>query len=212
MTSFYPIHVTIEGRKCLVVGGGETAERKVKTLLRYGSKVVVVSPKATKGIKGLFKRKKILWHKRTYRITDLKGAFLVFCATSSEELNREIGRDARKRKIMVNVVDAPGDCDFISPSLIERGHLKVSIATDGLVPLLSRRLREELEEKLGKEYRQYTTLIAKVRSAILKNKTLSGKAKREKLDHLLSLNLRSILKRGGRISCRSVLKQLGVSG
>jgi siroheme synthase-like protein len=113
---------------------------------------------------------------------------------------------------MVNVVDAPRECAFISPSLIERGHLKVSISTDGLVPLLSRRLRKELEEKLGKEYTQYTILIAKVRSAILKNKTLSGKAKRKKLDHLLSLNLRNKLKRGERVSCRSVLKQLGGSG
>jgi precorrin-2 dehydrogenase/sirohydrochlorin ferrochelatase len=212
MTSFYPIHVNIEGRKCLVVGGGKTAERKVKTLLRYGSKVVVVSPKATKRIEGLLKKKKILWHERTYRVADLKGAFLVFCATSSEKLNREISRDARKRKIMVNVVDAPKDCDFISPSLIERGHLKVSISTDGLAPLLSRRLREELEGKLGKEYKQYTTLITKVRSAILKNKTLSSKAKKEKLDHLLFLNLRSKLKKGGKVSYRSVLKQLGVSG
>ena len=212
MTPFYPIHVNIEGRKCLVVGGGKTAERKVKTLLRYGSKVVVVSPKATKRIEGLLKKKKILWHKRTYRVADLKGAFLVFCATSSEKLNREISRDARKRKIMVNVVDAPKDCDFISPSLVERGHLKVSISTDGLAPLLSRRLREELEGKLGKEYKQYTTLITKVRSAILKNKTLSSKVKKEKLDHLLFLNLRSKLKKGGKVSCRSVLKQLGVSG
>ena len=212
MTSFYPIHVNIEGRKCLVVGGGKTAERKVKTLLRYGSKVVVVSPKATKRIEGLLKKKKILWYERTYRVADLKGAFLVFCATSSEKLNREISRDARKRKIMVNVVDAPKDCGFISPSLIERGHLKVSISTDGLAPLLSRRLREELEGKLGKEYKQYTTLITKVRSAILKNKTLSSKAKKEKLDHLLFLNLRSKLKKGGKVSYRSVLKQLGVSG
>ena len=211
MPSFYPIHVNIEGKKCLVVGGGKTAERKVSTLVRYGGKVVVVSPTATQRIKSLAKTKKVLWHKRRYKGADLSGVFLVFCATDSEELNREVSGEAQKRGIMVNVVDSLKNCDFISPSLIERGHLKVSISTEGLAPLLSRRLRDELEKRLGREYRQYTVLIAKVRSAILKDKMLSAQGKRKKFDHLLSLNLIDRLKSGEKVSCKSVLKQLGVS-
>ena len=109
-----------------------------------------------------------------YRLIDLKGVFLVFCATDSGKLNREVSREARKRRIMANVVDSPKDCDFISPSLIERGHLKVSISTGGLAPLLSKKLREELEERLGTEYRQYTELIARVRNAILEDEGWMG--------------------------------------
>jgi len=212
MPSFYPIHLNIEGKKCLVIGGGKTAERKVNTLVRYGGRVVVVSPAATQRIENLSKKKKILWHKRMYKANDINKAFLVFCATDSESLNRKIRREAQKREVLVNAVDSPEDCDFISPSLIERGHLKVSISTEGLAPLLSKRLREEMEKKLGKEYRQYTALIAKVRSAILKNKTLNARSKRKKLDLLLSLNLLSQLKRGKKVSCSNALKQLGVSG
>lgn len=211
MPSFYPIHVNIEGKKCLVIGGGKTATRKVSTLLRFGGKVVIVSPMATQRIEGLSKKKKVLWHKRVFKVTDLNRAFLVFCATNREELNKRISKEARKRGVIVNVVDSLKDCDFISPSLVERGHLKISISTEGMAPLLSRRIREELEENLGKEYQQYTALIAKVRSAILRNKALSVQTKRKKLDHLLSLNLISQLKRGKRISCMSVLKQLGVT-
>ena len=211
MPSFYPIHVNIEGKKCLVVGGGKTAERKVNTLVRYGGKVVVISPTATQRIKSLAKTEKVLWHKRRYKGADLSGVFLVFCATDSAGLNRVISGEAQKRGILVNVVDSLKNCDFISPSLIERGHLKVSISTEGLAPLLSRRLRDELGKKLGREYRQYTTLLAKVRSAILKEKTLSAQGKRKKFDQLLSLNLIDRLKSGEKVSCKSVLKQLGVS-
>ena len=96
MTSFYPIHVNIEGRKCLVVGGGKTAERKVKTLLRYGGKVVVVSPAATERIKSISQRKKILWHERIYKVSDLNRAFLVISATDSESLNKRISREAKR--------------------------------------------------------------------------------------------------------------------
>jgi precorrin-2 dehydrogenase/sirohydrochlorin ferrochelatase len=192
MTAFYPIHINIEGKKCLIVGGGKTAERKVSTLVRYGGKVVVISPTAT-------------------RVSDLNQVFLVFSATDSEELNREICREAKERGILINVVDSPEDCDFISPSLVERGHLKISISTEGLAPLLSKRIRKDLEKSFGNEYRQYTALIVKVRSAILKNKKLNNQDKREKLDRLLSLNIIDKLRSGEKVYCKTILKQLGVS-
>ncbi|MCK5185700.1 MAG: bifunctional precorrin-2 dehydrogenase/sirohydrochlorin ferrochelatase [Deltaproteobacteria bacterium] len=211
MTSFYPIHVNIEGKKCLIVGGGKTAERKVSTLVRYGGKVVVVSPTAAGKIKSFSQKKKILWHKRAYRVSDLNRVFLVFSATDSEELNREICREAKERGILINVVDSPEDCDFISPSLVERGHLKISISTEGLAPLLSKRIRKDLEKSFGNEYRQYTALIVKVRSAILKNKKLNNQDKRGKLDRLLSLNIIDKLRSGEKVYCKTILKQLGVS-
>ena len=211
MTAFYPIHINIEGKKCLIVGGGKTAERKVSTLVRYSGKVVVISPTATGKIKSFSQKKKILWHERAYRVSDLNQVFLVFSATDSEGLNREICREAKERGILINVVDSPEDCDFISPSLVERGHLKISISTEGLAPLLSKRIRKDLEKSFGNEYRQYTALIVKVRSAILKNKKLNNQDKREKLDRLLSLNIIDKLRSGEKVYCKTILKQLGVS-
>jgi len=212
MSSFYPIHLNIEGKKCLVVGGGRVAERKVNLLVRYGGKVVVVSPKTTEKIKTLSENKKIIWYKRIYRLSDLHKAFLVFCATNSKKINREIGKEAKERGIMVNVVDSPEDCDFISPSLIERGHLKVSISTEGLAPLLSKRLRKELGKRFGMEYRQYTTLIAKVRNIIIKSKSLSDQSKRKKIKQLLSLDLIDQLKNGEKVHYKDVLRHLGIAG
>jgi len=211
MMSFYPIHANIEGRKCLVVGGGKTAERKVATLVRYGGKVVVVSPSATPRLRSFAQKRKILWHKRRFKRTDLRGTFLVFSATDSETLNREIGREAKKRTILVNVVDTPEDCDFISPSLVERGHLTISISTAGLAPLLSKHIRKDLEHYFGREYRRYTLLVAKVRSALVRDKTLTAREKRKKLKQLLSLPIVDQLARGNRVYYRGLLKKLGLS-
>ena len=211
MPRFYPIHVTIEGKKCLIVGGGKTAERKVATLLRYGGNVVVVSPEATPRLRSYAQKRKIVWHKRNYKPTDLNGAFLVFSATDSETCNREVGREAKKRAILVNVVDTPEDCAFISPSLVERGHLTISIATAGLAPLLSKHIRKDLERYFGKEYRRYTQLVAHVRSTLVKNKSLTGQEKKKKLHHLLSLPIIDQLAHGKKVYYRTLLKKLGLT-
>ncbi len=194
------------------MGGGKTAERKVSTLLRYGGKVVLVSPDATGYIRSQSNRKRIVWHRRSFKISDLHGAFLVFSATGSGELNREIGREAKKRSILFNLADNPEACDFISPSLVERGHLTLSIATDGLAPLLSKKIRQDLEKYFGKEYRQYTELVAKARSAIIADNTLTAQARKRKLELLLSLPILNQLARGKRVNFKDLLKKLNLSG
>lgn len=194
------------------MGGGKTAERKVSTLLRYGGKVVLVSPDATGYIRSQSNRKRIVWHRRSFKISDLHGAFLVFSATGSGELNREIGREAKKRSILFNLADNPEACDFISPSLVERGHLTLSIATDGLAPLLSKKIRQDLEKYFGKEYRQYTELVAKARSAIIADNTLTAQARKRKLELLLSLPILNQLARGKGVNFKDLLKKLNLSG
>lgn len=194
------------------MGGGKTAERKVSTLLRYGGKVVLVSPDATGYIRSQSNRKRIVWHRRSFKISDLHGAFLVFSATGSGELNREIGREAKKRSILFNLADNPEACDFISPSLVERGHLTLSIATDGLAPLLSKKIRQDLEKYFGKEYRQYTELVAKARSVIIADNTLTAQARKRKLQLLLSLPILNQLARGKRVNFKDLLKKLNLSG
>jgi len=208
MPSFYPIHMNIKGRKCLVVGGGKTAERKVNRLVRYGGKVVVVSPVATSSIENLSCKKKVVWYKRGYRSTDLHQAFLVFCATNNQELNKKISREAKRKGILVNVVDSLSECSFISPALVERGCLTISISTEGLAPLLSRKIRKELGISYGQEYRHYTKLIAHARNAIVRDKGISAREKRKRLECLLSMNLISRLKSGERVTPQKVLKAL----
>ncbi len=208
MPLFYPIHINIKGRKCLVVGGGKTAERKVNRLVRYGGKVVVVSPVVTSSIENLSCKKRVVWYKRGYRSTDLLQAFLVFCATNNQKLNKKISREAKRKGILVNVVDSLSECSFISPALVERGCLTISISTEGLAPLLSRKIRKELGISYGQEYRHYTKLIAQARNAIVRDKGISAREKRKRLECLLSMNLISRLKSGERVTPQKVLKAL----
>ncbi len=208
MPLFYPIHINIKGRKCLVVGGGKTAERKVNRLVRYGGKVVVVSPVVTSSIENLSCKKRVAWYKRGYRSTDLHQAFLVFCATNNRGLNKKISREAQRKGILVNVVDSLSECSFVSPALVERGCLTISISTEGLAPLLSRKIRKELEISYGQEYRQYTKLIAHARNAIVRDKGIRAREKRKRLECLLSMNLISRLKSGERVTPQKVLKAL----
>jgi len=208
MPLFYPIHINIKGRKCLVVGGGKTAERKVNRLVRYGGKVVVVSPVVTSSIENLSYKKRVVWYKRGYRSTDLHQAFLVFCATNNQELNKKISRKAKRKGILVNVVDSLSECSFISPALVERGCLTISISTEGLAPLLSRKIRKELGISYGQEYRHYTKLIAQARNTIVRDKGISAREKRKRLECLLSMNLISRLKSGERVTPQKVLKAL----
>jgi precorrin-2 dehydrogenase/sirohydrochlorin ferrochelatase len=210
MPAYYPLHLNIAGKKCLVVGGGRTAARKIATLLRCGSRVVVIAPEAVPAIRALARREKIQWRKRRFRASDCAGTFLMFAATDSAETNRSIARLGKEKSIMVNVADSPADCDFIVPALVERGPLTISIATEGLAPVLSRGIRMDLERSFGPEYIRYTRLIGEARSAIVKNTQLTGKQKRKALQSLLSLPIRERLALGEMISRRDVLKKLGV--
>lgn len=211
MPAYYPLHLSVAGKKCLVVGGGRIAARKVATLLRCGGRVVVVSPDAVPAIRALARRDKIQLRERRFRATDCAGTFLMFAATASAETNRSIVRLAKEKSILVNVADSPADCDFIVPALVERGPLTISIATEGLAPALSRRIRMDLERSFGPEYIRYTRLIGEARSAIVKSTQLTGKQKRKALQSLLSLPIRERLARGEKISRREILKKLGVT-
>lgn len=145
-----------------MAGGGEVAERKVKSLLKFGAKVVVVAPTFTKLLSRIKAARLV---RRGYRTGDLKGAALVIAATDDPKINRRISKDARLRNILVNVVDAPSLCSFIVPSVIKRGPLVVAISTSGRAPALAKALRLKLQkvitpglgklaQELGKARRQ----------------------------------------------------------
>lgn len=142
--SYYPINLDVEDKKCLVVGGGKVAERKVKTLLKFGAKVTVVSPSFSSGLSHLANELTLI--KRAYRASDLNGSVLVIAATDQPATNRRIAADARKNRVLVNVIDKPELCSFIAPSVIKRGPLVVSISTSGQAPAFSKTLRLKLEK------------------------------------------------------------------
>lgn len=167
MKKLYPVYLNITGQKCLVVGGGDVAERKIKNLLECGARVMVVSPECNKKVAGMVIAGGIEYHQNNYQTSDLEGAMLVISAADSEDVNRKVAEDCLTRGIPVNVVDSPDLCNFFIPSVIRRGDLAISISTGGKSPLLAVRLRMELEKQFGKEYEKFLEIMGRVRQRVL---------------------------------------------
>ncbi|NNK84923.1 MAG: bifunctional precorrin-2 dehydrogenase/sirohydrochlorin ferrochelatase [Desulfobacterales bacterium] len=185
---YYPVNLDIKKRKCLVVGGGRVGTRKVLTLLDCGARVTVVSPDATEKLIELANRGAITLEKRQYRETDLDGIFLVIGTTDNEELNHQISIAAEKHNMLCNIADRPKVCNFILPSIVNRGDLTISISTSGKSPALAKKLRMELEEQFGNEYAELLRLMGAIREKLLKQKH-EPEAHKHLFEQLISRNL-----------------------
>ena len=161
--AYYPIYVDIVNKKCVVIGGGVVAERKVKTLLRFGGKVKVVSKKCTPDLKKIAKRGAIRLIQRDYKKGDLGSAILAIVATNDSKVNKRVYHEAKNKNIFVNVVDNASLCSFIAPSTIKRGPLVVSISTSGQAPALAKSLRERFEKIIPSRLGKLAEEIGKVR-------------------------------------------------
>ena len=147
---FYPAYINLQDRKCLVIGGGTVAERKVVAMLISGGDVTVISPDATELLTFLAQIGTICWHKRQLKAGDTHGYFLVCAATDFTDINTAAYTEAHeKHKIrLVNVVDVIPQCTFAAASVVTDGELMLSISTSGKSPATSRRIREYFEEVL----------------------------------------------------------------
>ena len=148
---FYPAHINLQDRKCLVVGGGTVAERKVVAMLISGGDVTVISPEATELVAFLARSGTLRWQQRQFEPGDTDGYFLVCAATDFTDINTAVFAEAyKKNRIrLVNVVDVIPQCTFAAASVITDGEIMLSISTSGKSPATSRRIREYFEAKLN---------------------------------------------------------------
>lgn len=160
---YYPIFLDLRAQHCLVIGGGEVAERKVATLLQAAGQVTVISPTLTPQLQAWVEERKITAHLFPYQKGDMHGFSLVFAATDDEELHRQIAAEAQEAGIFLNVVDRPALCSFIVPAIVSQGDLTLAISTSGTSPALAKKIRQELTQQFGPEYAQALSLLARVR-------------------------------------------------
>lgn len=159
--SVFPLFIDLKDKKCVVIGGGKVATRKVETLLEFEAKIIVVSPVVTEQLESQ-KKIGVLKHvDRGYCEIDIEGAFLVIAATSDRIVNEKIYIDAVKRGIFVNIADNPDKCTFIFPSVVKRDKLIIGISTSGTFPVLSKYLRKKLDEMLSRNFEVNVTEILK---------------------------------------------------
>jgi precorrin-2 dehydrogenase/sirohydrochlorin ferrochelatase len=164
---YYPLFLDISRRRCVVVGGGKVAERKIKRLLACGARVEVVGKILTPALAALKENGQIVHHETDYEEALIRGAFLVIGATDNNEVNGRISGDARALEILVNIVDEPARCDFILPSVVERGALSIAVSTGGKSPALAKKLRMELDALYGPEYAILLDIMGKLREQMI---------------------------------------------
>jgi precorrin-2 dehydrogenase / sirohydrochlorin ferrochelatase len=154
----YLAALDLRGRRCVVAGGGAVARRKVEGLLAAEADVVVVAP----DISDMPPRAKL--ERREVRLDDLDGAALAICATDDPDANAALAREARRRGVLVNVVDDPDGGTFAVPAVARRGRVQVAVSTGGASPLLARRLRDELAPHVTDAHANLAGLLADLRA------------------------------------------------
>lgn len=162
----YPVGLNVANRRCVVVGSGGVAERKVRSLLATGARVVIISPDLAPGLRELHAEGRLEHVARAYRQGDLAQAFLAIAATGDRAINRAVADEARSRNVLANVVDDPARCDFTIPAVLRRGDLLVSVATGGRSPAVARYIRDELERVLTREHVALLEVVAEVRAEL----------------------------------------------
>ena len=163
---YYPIFLNIRGRKCVVVGGGQVALRKVNALLMHGANVAVISADPCQELGKLAEREEVHLLSRDYAQGDLVDALIAVAATDNGKTNEEVAAEAKGRGILINVVDDPHLSDFIVPSYLCRGDVTIAVSTGGRSPALARKIRANLEKDIGTEYASLALLVSEVRSEL----------------------------------------------
>jgi siroheme synthase-like protein len=159
----YPLVLRLASRRCVVVGGGAVATRKVQSLVGCGADVTVVAPDLSSEIEGLAGTGRLRAQRRAFEPADLDGAILVFAATDSREVNQHVAQAARARGVLVNVADDPSACDFTVPALVRRGDIVLTVSTGGRSPAFARFLREQLDDWLTEARCELLELLSDAR-------------------------------------------------
>jgi precorrin-2 dehydrogenase/sirohydrochlorin ferrochelatase len=166
MAPYYPIYLDLNGRACVIIGGGEVVERKIQYLLECGALITIVSPQVTPGIGDMADRGLVAWKPREYLEGDLKDAFIAIAGTDRRDVNKAVADEAGREKVVLNVVDDPQLCTFIAPSIVRKGDVTLAMSTGGASPALARKLRETLEHSPALEYAYLTGVLSRARGEI----------------------------------------------
>ena len=158
----YPVNLVVEGRPCLVVGGGPVAARKAEGLVACGARVHVVAENVGPEVRALAG---VTWEERPYEGGEVAGYRLAVAATDSDAVNDAVFRDGEEIGMWVNSADDPAHCSYTLPAVVRRGALTVTVSTGGRSPALAAWLKGRLAAEIGPEYEVLLDLLSTEREA-----------------------------------------------
>jgi siroheme synthase-like protein len=162
----YPVNLLVAGRRCVVVGAGSIASRKIESLLDAGAIVHVVATELGDDVSPLVDAGRVSAEARAFVPSDLDGAWLATTATDDPAVNRAVFEAAEERRVWCNAADDPANCSFTLMSVVRQGDLVVSIGTGGRSPALASYLKEHVATEMGPEWGQLLELLSEAREAL----------------------------------------------
>ncbi|MBI4342818.1 MAG: bifunctional precorrin-2 dehydrogenase/sirohydrochlorin ferrochelatase [Candidatus Omnitrophica bacterium] len=204
---YYPLCADLNGRRCVVIGGGLIAQRKVTTLLGYGADVTVVSPAVTKRLAAYARQRKIRCVPRRFRPADVRGAWLVYASTDDQRINELVYRSATARRIFTNVVDQKPLCSFIAPAIFRRGPLSIVVSTGGASPSLAKQVRSDVARMIGADYVPMLRLLGGLRG-IAKRQLPSYRDRKVYFDRLVRGRVFELVRAGKPAAARRAAMEL----
>lgn len=203
---YYPIYLDLKGRDVLVVGGGAIAEGKALQLVEAGARVTVRSPELIGALGAAVARGEIIHLRGSFIEEDLNGAYLVISATDDRKVNEKVAKAARERGLLLNVVDQPDLCNFITPALVTRGGLQISVSTAGGSPTLTQRVKREVAAQIGEEYGVLLELAAEMR-AEAKDRVADFERRKEALRAFVESDALDLIRAGRRDEARALARR-----
>jgi siroheme synthase-like protein len=162
----YPVNLVVGGRRCVVVGAGRIAARKIEPLLEAGADVLVVAPTAVDAVRDWAEAGRLTLVERGFEPTDLDGAWLATTATGVPDVDRRVFEAGEARRIWVNSADDPANCSFTLMSVVRRGDLVVTVGTGGRSPALATWLRRRFGAEFGPEYATLLDVLSEAREEL----------------------------------------------
>ncbi|WP_085993111.1 NAD(P)-binding protein [Oceanobacillus senegalensis] len=187
-----PLMINLADKQVVIIGGGSVAERRVLSLKESGAVITLVSPEITDRLHSLRKRGLLRWKQKHFQSKDIHQAFLVIAATNDPEVNQSIKNNV-PQETLLNIVDdgEKGDTEF--PGTFRQGRLTISVSTGGASPILTSKIRKNLESMYGHSYGNYVDFLYVCRK-LIKQSTLEKSEKKALLNDLLSKDFLNIEK------------------
>lgn len=163
----YPINLELANVRCVVVGGGRVAARKVRRLLSADAKVTVIAPQAVAFINEQAQLGNLKLLSKNYAAGDIKKIMprLLFCAADDFNINEQAASEGRSVQALVNIA-TDSQSDFTVPSEIKHRDFLLTVATSGISPAFTRTLRLELEKNYGESFDKFLPILKKIRSEL----------------------------------------------
>ena len=208
----YPIFLTdLRSRRCVVIGGGDEAERKVEGLLAANAGVTVISETLTDTLADRAGQGHVTWLPRACRPGDLQGAWLAIATVRDPALAARLKDEAERLGVLLNVADDAPHSNFVQGAVMRRGPLAIAVSTSGCSPALAARIRRQLEQTFGPEYAELLELLGELRRPVAEREP-DFRARMALWQALLDSEMLDLLRQGRHEQARQLGERLLASG